>query len=112
MPIHIPIITYENVLFYCADKHVNMDVGQAWIFDSWKYHSVHNGGKTLRVHLVIDICGSSQFGKLVENSYTSYTKNISIEFKTNFLEVELQSQVAIHTKQFNAPVVMIPGLMV
>lgn len=109
--IHIPIITDENVLFYCGDKHVNMQAGQAWIFDSWKYHRVHNAGNTLRVHLVIDIAGSSRFWKLVENSYAAFSGNTPTEFKANFLEYDLQKKSTIHTEKFNSPLVMTPGEM-
>ncbi|KGJ96330.1 aspartyl/asparaginyl beta-hydroxylase domain-containing protein [Colwellia psychrerythraea] len=109
--IHIPIITDENVLFYCEDKHVNMEVGQAWIFDSWKYHRVHNGGNTLRVHLVIDIAGSSRFWKLLENSYVPFDVNASADFKAHFLAYDLHHRTTIHTEKFNTPLVMTPGEM-
>ncbi len=109
--IHIPIITDENVLFYCADKHVNMQAGQAWIFDSWKYHRVHNGGKTLRVHLVIDIAGSSKFWQMVENSRIPFSKNTPTAFETNLLKYNSQSKTPIYTEKFNTPLVMTPGEM-
>ena len=38
--IHVPIVTEPSVTFYCADKEINMKAGEAWIFDSWKYHRV------------------------------------------------------------------------
>lgn len=109
--IHIPIITDENVIFYCGDKHVNMKAGQAWIFDSWKYHRVHNGGNTLRVHLVIDIAGSNKFWQMVDNSYIPFTSTNSSNIKTNFLKYNTQNKFPIYTEKFNTPLVMTPGEM-
>ena len=109
--IHIPIITDENVLFYCGDKHVHMEAGQAWIFDSWKYHRVHNDGETLRVHLVIDIAGSSKFWKMVENSYTPCAKSSSEKLENNFLKCDIHNKTHLHTENFNTPLVMTPGEM-
>ena len=65
--IHIPIITDEKVIFKCGEKSLNMKAGDAWIFDSWKYHEVHNNGQTNRVHLVIDTCGDANFWDMVAN---------------------------------------------
>jgi hypothetical protein len=109
--IHIPVITDENVLFYCGDKHVNMEAGQTWIFDSWKYHRVHNKGNTLRVHLVIDIAGSSRFWQTIESSYAPFAMNKPNKFETNLLPFDMNKKPTIHTEQFNAPLVMSPGEM-
>lgn len=109
--IHIPIITDENVLFYCGDKHVHMKAGQAWIFDSWKYHRVHNGGKTLRVHLVIDIAGSSRFWNMVDNAYVPCVDESAEKSDNIPLKYNPNSEAKIQTEQFNTPLVMVPGEM-
>jgi len=109
--IHIPIITDEKVIFYCGDKHVHMGSGQAWIFDSWKYHRVHNGGETLRVHLVIDIAGSSKFWDMVKNSNIPYTKGFTEKFENKYLKYDIHHKQPIITEKFNTPLVMPPGEM-
>jgi len=52
--IHIPIITNPQVEFTCGGETVHMAPGEAWIFDSFRWHEVHNRGTEQRVHLVLD----------------------------------------------------------
>jgi len=59
--IHIPVITNDQVTFYCGNEQVHMGAGESWIFDSWRRHRVVNKGNDYRVHLVIDTAGSSKF---------------------------------------------------
>ena len=66
--IHVPIVTDENVLFYCGDIKVHLGAGESWIFDSWKNHRVVNGADFTRVHLVLDTAGSSKCWQMVNNS--------------------------------------------
>lgn len=42
-----------------------MRAGQCWIFDAWRRHCVVHGGRHERIHLVIDLAGSSRFWRLV-----------------------------------------------
>lgn len=69
--IHVPIITFPEVTFYCNDKAIHMRAGEAWIFDNWKVHRVVNGSRELRVHLVADTVGSSAFWGMVARSLGS-----------------------------------------
>ena len=109
--IHIPIVTDSSVIFYCGEKETHMRAGEAWIFDSWKYHRVSNNSSLFRVHLVIDICGSSRFWQLAEKGNrpdelprTDPSKFSLIGFKNDF-----RSQ--IFTEKYNVPLVMSPGEM-
>lgn len=75
--IHVPIITYPEVRFYCNNNDVNMAGGEAWIFDNFKPHWVVNPINQTRIHLVIDTIGSPEFWELVKFSQQpfSLTKN-------------------------------------
>jgi hypothetical protein len=52
--IHIPVVTNPQVEFTCGGETVHMAPGEAWIFDSFRWHEVHNRGSEQRVHLVLD----------------------------------------------------------
>lgn len=109
--IHIPVITNPQVRFNCGSRHVHMAAGEAWIFDSWKKHSVENRSDLNRVHLVIDTAGSATFWKLVGESEwrcaDQQLKPASID--DVFIPYEQGKQVTILTEQYNAPLVMHPG---
>ena len=107
--IHIPIVTDEDVIFYCGDKSVHMKAGEAWIFDAWKYHKVENNGKTNRVHLVIDTAGSSKFWQMVEESEKYCVSENWDELTCNNINYEAGKSVNILTEQYNSPLVMHPG---
>lgn len=109
--IHIPIVTEDSVAFYCADKCINMKAGEAWIFDSWKYHRVFNNSDVFRVHLVIDICGSSRFWKMAdEGNWPGEAVTTPFEeFKT--IPYNAAAKPPIYTEKYNAPLVMSPGEM-
>ncbi len=59
--IHIPIQTDPAVSFTCGGQTVHMGAGEAWIFDNWRLHSVHNGSARTRIHLVADTTGNAAF---------------------------------------------------
>lgn len=54
--IHIPIITHPGCKFVLEDNafHLPAD-GNAYIVDTTKYHTVFNGSKIVRIHLVCSI---------------------------------------------------------
>jgi hypothetical protein len=53
--IHIPIITNEECIFEIAGEEMHMKSGEIWeISNVNKMHSVKNGGKTDRIHFLID----------------------------------------------------------
>jgi hypothetical protein len=69
--IHVPLITTPEVLFTCDGETVHMAPGECWTFDSFRSHTVANGGSRKRVHLVIDTVGSGALWDLVEAAKTS-----------------------------------------
>jgi hypothetical protein len=63
--VHIPIVTRPEVLFHCGGETVNMQAGEAWLFDNWRLHSVENPSADARIHLVADTSGSASFWQFV-----------------------------------------------
>jgi hypothetical protein len=59
--VHIPIVTFPEVRFYCGDENVHMAAGEAWIFDNWRPHRVENRSAHDRIHLVADTVGGEAF---------------------------------------------------
>ena len=64
--IHIPVITNPQVLFSCGGETIHMEPGECWLFDSFRWHRVVNGGTEQRVHLVLDTVGGGPFWNHVE----------------------------------------------
>lgn len=64
--IHIPVVTNPAVTFKCGGESVHMKAGECWVFDSFRGHSVHNGGKEQRIHLVLDTVGGGRLRELIE----------------------------------------------
>ena len=52
--LHIPIRTNKDVEFYLNGSRVYMEVGECWYLRLSDPHSVYNGSKEIRVHLVVD----------------------------------------------------------
>lgn len=53
--LHVPILTNDSVVFTMDDGEHRMKVGTAYKFNALAKHAVANGGKTPRVHFVLDI---------------------------------------------------------
>lgn len=103
--IHIPVITNEQVIFYCGDEQVHMRAGECWIFDSWRNHNVVNRGNQDRVHLVIDTAGSSRFWSTVRAMQE--IDNDSVDAVP--LDYIAGQTSDIKTERFNVAPVMSPG---
>ncbi|MDR8524187.1 aspartyl/asparaginyl beta-hydroxylase domain-containing protein [Shewanella fidelis] len=107
--IHIPITTEPSVEFHCGDKSVHMAAGECWIFDSWKYHRVVNASENYRVHLVIDIAGSSRFWELINEhsaiSQNNYTHNNNVKF----IPYSPKNLSDFITEKNNFPIIMQPA---
>jgi len=105
--IHVPVITFPEVQFYCGDKCINMRAGEAWIFDNWRTHRVVNGSTNLRVHLVVDTVGSSAFWGMVEQSLAAG------EAQTEIRNVGFDPALTpnLNTERVNTLDVMHPGEM-
>ena len=53
--LHVPLTTNDDVMFLLNHVAVDMAPGSVWYLRLADPHSVHNGGATDRVHLVIDV---------------------------------------------------------
>lgn len=69
--LHVPVITNPDVDFTCGDQTVNMAPGEAWVFDTFRKHHVHNRGSEQRVHLVFDTVGGEGLWDLINAARTS-----------------------------------------
>ena len=68
--IHFPIVTNDKVEFQNWDWNgkgdpINMKVGEAWYLDVRKPHRAINGGKTQRIHMVVDVESNEELRKLL-----------------------------------------------
>lgn len=64
--IHIPVVTNPGVTFTCGGETVHMAPGECWVFDSFRWHEVHNRGTERRIHLVLDTVPTQRLRDLVE----------------------------------------------
>ncbi len=64
--IHMPVITNPQVEFTCGGETVHMAPGECWVFDSFRWHEVHNRGSERRVHLVLDTVVPSALWDLID----------------------------------------------
>lgn len=74
--LHIPIITWPEVRFYCGDEVVHMAPGEAWLFDNWRQHRVENPTAFDRIHLVADTSGGSSFWHFVARSQLADAQDV------------------------------------
>lgn len=106
--IHIPVTTSPAVSFSCGGQTVHMAAGEAWVFDNWREHAVHNGGDADRVHLVVDTTGNAAFWNMVEASQSSgFESRTGPEPK--IAAPRADASAALFFEQHNAPVVMQPS---
>ena len=109
--IHIPISTNPAVVFYCGAEKIHMGEGECWIFDNWRRHNVVNGSEYERIHLVIDLSGSSRFWKMVSQALQADPAGdgtgANKQFK--FVPYEPNERVDILTENYNISPVMAPG---
>ncbi len=107
--IHVPIITYPDVTFYCNQKKVHMAAGEAWIFDSWKTHRVVNPQHKPRIHLVADTAGSADFWQMIERSERPVEPASNASDETVLIPYQPDKKQTILTEKFNGHIVMSPG---
>lgn len=77
--IHIPIATTPEVIFHCGDEQVHMGAGEAWTFDNWRQHRVHNGSEHDRIHLVIDTVGSAALWRMIDAAPAAATARFEFD---------------------------------
>ena len=108
--IHIPITTNPAVTFYCGDEQVHMPAGECWIFDNWRRHNVINAGADERIHLVIDLAGSSRFWQMVRQALqTGPAGDKGNGGRFQSVAFEADKRVNILTENYNISPVMAPG---
>jgi len=109
--IHIPIVTHPDVMFYCADENVHMRAGECWIFNSWRRHRVVNTSNISRVHLVLDLAGSSRFWKTVRQAkrFDPVADKARIEEQLTTVPYERGREAVVLTENYNSAPVMSPG---
>lgn len=54
---HIPLQTNPKAFFITGGKRFHMKVGKAYVIDPAQPHSVVNGGKADRIHLIFNVLG-------------------------------------------------------
>lgn len=101
--IHIPIITSPQVLFSCGPETIHMKPGECWLFDSFRWHRVVNGGTEQRVHLVLDTVGGGTFWDHVEAAHRGAPARMVAPSPANPHELRFE--------RINSPVVMSPWEM-
>lgn len=109
--VHVPVSTNPDVTFRCGEAAVHMSAGSCWLFDNWRRHNVVNAGDTPRIHLVIDLAGSSRFWHLVRGMENLADQADPESFRRALRQVPYQPglQVALSTEQYNTAAVMAPG---
>lgn len=100
--IHIPVVTAPEVLFQCGNATVHMEAGSCWIFDSWRRHRVINAWSEARIHLVIDLSGSSRFWRRVR-------AELAMPSEPEFVAPDPQAQRSLLTERYNQASIMAPG---
>lgn len=96
--IHIPVITNPAVEFTCGGETVHMAPGECWIFDSFRWHEVHNRGTEQRIHLVLDTVMTDSLWQLIDSA-KSGTPSRS-------LTPGQRAPEPLYFENYNAPTVM------
>jgi hypothetical protein len=107
--IHVPIITHPDIRFICNSKDVNMAPGEAWIFNSWQYHTVINKSHVTRVHLVADTTGSPAFWKLAAAGHRPFDSEYQGTISPRYVPFKSGTSTPIITERYTHPPVMSPG---
>ena len=102
--LHVPVITNPDVDFTCGDQTVNMAAGEAWVFDTFRKHHVHNRGAEHRIHLVFDTVGGERLWDLVNAARTADPDNPEIPL----FAPGHGSEEPVLYEQYNYPKIMSP----
>ncbi|NDB82075.1 MAG: hypothetical protein EB127_04940 [Alphaproteobacteria bacterium] len=60
---HVPIITSGNVVFGVGSERINMQIGECWEINNYRFHWVDNDSDIDRVHLLVDIMPNEELLK-------------------------------------------------
>lgn len=100
--IHVPVITNPGVEFTCGGETVHMAAGECWVFDSFRWHEVHNRGRERRVHLVLDTVVSERLWDLIDSAQSGTAG------EPRLLRPGERGEGQLMFEQLNAPKVMSP----
>lgn len=98
--IHVPLVTNPGVEFTCGGETVHMAAGECWVFDSFRWHEVHNRGSERRVHLVLDTVITGRLWDLIDAAQTGTRVPVAAVAPGSGRGAPL------HFEQFNVPKVM------
>jgi hypothetical protein len=109
--IHVPIVTNPGVQFHCGNDSLHMQAGECWIFNSWRRHRVANASEQDRVHLVIDVSGSSRFWATVREmqQFDPVADRRLIDARVRTIPYDAERTVEVLTEAYNVSPVMSPG---
>ncbi len=109
--IHVPLITNPQVIFHCNQDEMHMKAGECWIFDSWLRHKVVNHSDETRIHLVIDLAGSSRFWDMVRKMepFDRDKDKETIAGMIDHIPYTEGKEIEIRTEKYNTAPVMAPG---
>jgi len=99
--IHVPVITNPQVQFTCGGETIHMAPGECWVFDSFRWHEVHNRGQERRVHLVLDTVVTPHLWDLIDAAQNGATD-------AKLLRPGERPAEPLLFEQVNAPKVMSP----
>jgi hypothetical protein len=105
--VHVPVFTNPEVTFYCGDESLHMGAGECWVFDNWRWHNVVNNGRDDRVHLVIDMAGSSRFWNTVRHMQS--LDAAEVDRITENVPFDPEKRVELVTETYSISPVMAPG---
>lgn len=97
--LHIPLITNPDVAFYVQDQRIIMQPGECWYMNANLRHQVTNGGKTDRIHLVIDCEVNTWLQELINSA--NYSSHIPDYSQQQLLDMicELRNQQTVTADQ-------------
>jgi hypothetical protein len=98
--IHIPVITDPKVVFTCGDDSIHMAAGECWLFDSFRWHRVHNGWTERRVHLVLDTVMTDSLQRLIDGAREGK--------EAAFVAPDPNSRPHLRFETINLPAIMSP----
>ena len=99
--VHVPVITNPQVAFTCGGETIHMAPGECWVFDSFRWHEVHNRGDERRIHLVLDTVVTPHLWDLIDAAHTGV-------IDAALLEPGERRGDKLMFEQVNAPKVMSP----
>lgn len=99
--IHVPAITNPGVEFTCGGETIHMAAGECWVFDSFRWHEVHNRGDERRVHLVLDTVVTETLWDMIDAAQSGTAEE-------RLISPAATDPRLLRFEQVNAPTIMSP----